>query len=103
MNESKIKFMKRGVVFIIVFLVILIILNNLYINNIELKKTIYRRKIEWQEHKQKLFNNTLDYAFFGDSHITDALNPKYINNSFNFGRDGTYHYHLGLKITSIYQ
>ena len=63
-------------------------LNSWYIREIEIKKQIYRQEIQWQEYKETLPNNTLDYAIFGDSHTRDALNPKYIKNSFNFASSG---------------
>jgi len=66
MKEDKIKFMKKGILLIVIFLVIFIALNNYYVIKTSPKKN-------------------LDYAFFGDSHVRDGVNPQFIGNSFNFG------------------
>ncbi|MGM5483218.1 MAG: hypothetical protein ACQESF_07170 [Nanobdellota archaeon] len=63
---------------------ILIILNFFYVNKIEQGKKIFRKENQWSEFKKNLENNTLDYAFFGDSHTRNSINPNYINRSFNF-------------------
>ena len=87
--------------FLVVFLIIIILLNQCYILKIEKNKRIYRVEAEWQEYKKMLPNSTLDYAFFGDSHIVDALNPIYINNSFNFGSAGEDYIETYYKIRKI--
>ncbi|MBU0580124.1 MAG: hypothetical protein KKA19_03015, partial [Candidatus Margulisbacteria bacterium] len=60
-----------------------------------------RKEAEWQEYKNHLNNNTLNYAFFGDSHTLNGLNPKYLNNSFNFGFPGEEYTETYYKIRKI--
>ncbi len=83
MKENKKKFMKKGIFFIIIFLLIVLLLNHFYILMSQ-DKLIYRKEFEWQQYKKNLPANALSYAFFGDSHTANDVNPEYINNSFNF-------------------
>lgn len=80
------KFMRRSVLFLVMFLILFFLLNQFYINNVEDKKFIYQTELEWQDYLKTLPNGTLEYAFFGDSHTVYAANPEYIPNSFNFAR-----------------
>ncbi len=82
MKDDKIKFMKRGSLFILFFLIIFIALNNYYI----LKTSP---------------GYNLDYAFFGDSHVRDGLNPEFIDNSFNFGNGEENYIETYYKIKKI--
>lgn len=82
MNENI--FMKKTIIFVLLFVVLLLYLNQLYILKVDSNKYIHRKQIEWDSYKKTLYNNTLDYAILGDSHPRTALNPAFINNSFNF-------------------
>lgn len=84
MKPEVIKFIKKGIILIVIFLLIMISLNYFYIKIIEPRKQINRGETEWQKYRNTLSNNILDYAFFGDSHAGEGVNPEFINNSFNF-------------------
>lgn len=47
----------------------------------------YRQEMSYQKFLLQP-DQKLDYAFFGDSHLMLGLNPRWINNSFNFGTVG---------------
>ncbi|MBS3136881.1 hypothetical protein J4232_00475 [Candidatus Woesearchaeota archaeon] len=81
-TEKKI-FIKKIVVFMVILTLIIIILNAVYWKIVIEKKNVYRAEKAYLDVIQQ--NKTIDYAFFGDSHTRDAVNPAYINSSFNFG------------------
>lgn len=101
MEKEKIFFIKRTAIFIIIFIIIFLLLNQFYINKIENKKLIHRREIEWQNYLNTLPDKTLNYAFFGDSHAGDAINPEYIPNSFNFANGGEDYTETYFKIIKL--
>jgi hypothetical protein len=88
MKKDNKKIIKKGLVLVISIILILLILNSFYIHLIEKNKIIFRKELEWQNYRLELQDNKLDYAFFGDSHARQDLNPEFINNSFNFGTSG---------------
>lgn len=93
--------MKKGTVFIIISIIILTLLNAVYIKEVEKDKVAFRKEAEWQNYRNNFFNGTIDYAFFGDSHTRESINPIYINNSFNFasaGEDYTETYYKIIKL-----
>lgn len=89
MIEHKTAFIKKGVVLCIIVVSILLILNQLYLSKlpeINIENGFYRKDADWQNHKKLLANssnNTLEYAFFGDSHALYAVRPEYLDNSYN--------------------
>lgn len=95
------KFSIKGILFISLFVIIVFVLNSLYINHIEKDKIIVRKELEWQEYKKNLSDSSLDYAFFGDSHTVNGLNPEYIDNSFNFASSGEDYIETYYKIRKI--
>jgi len=88
MEKEKQKFIRKITLFLITFLIIFLLLNQFYINNIIEKRLIYQKEKEWQGQLKTMGDKHLDYAFFGDSHVRSAMNPAYIPNSFNFANIG---------------
>ncbi len=84
MKKHKIKFMKKGILLILIFIVIFTALNNYY------------------ETKTSPSKN-LNYAFFGDSHIRDGINPQFIERSFNFAYGEENYIEIYYKIKELLQ
>ena len=84
--EKEIKiFIKKSIFFILIFLIIFFTLNKFYVDEIENKKQIFNNENLFQEYKHNIINNTIDYAFFGDSHVKNSFYAESINNSLFFG------------------
>lgn len=79
MKKDKIKIIKKSILFIIIMSLIIININCLYLKTIENQKQVYKSQNEY------LKLNNIKYVFFGDSHTRNSINPKFINNTFNFG------------------
>jgi len=101
MKLEVIKFIKKGAILIVIFLLIMISLNYFYIKIIEPRKQINRGEVEWQKYRKKLPNNILDYAFFGDSHAGNGVNPEFIDNSYNFATSAEDYTETYYKIKKI--
>ncbi len=97
MNKDLIRFIKNSCLFAIIFVILITILNSFYFSNVLEKKQLYRMNEQYKNYIEK--NNYLIVnAFIGDSHTNDAINPKYIPNSFNLASAGanymTHYYKL---------
>ena len=101
MNQELTKFIKNGSILIFLLILIMISLNYLYIKIIEPRKKINEKEIEWQHYKETLINNTLNYAFFGDSHTGEGVRCEFIDNSFNFSGDGEDYVETYYKIKKL--
>jgi hypothetical protein len=101
MREHKIKFVKDGVLFIIISLAILLIFNLIYLKFIEPKKITERKELIYKEFISNLKDRELNYAIFGDSHPDESLNPFYIADSFNFARGGETYIETYYKLKKI--
>lgn len=80
MKRDKIKFMKRIIALLFIFLAGLLLLNYFYFEIVIPQKNIYK------SHSQYLdsLNDNQKIIFFGDSHPALDINPVFINNSFNY-------------------
>ena len=76
--NRKRKFIIKSFLLLSVYVFSVCLLNTAYIFIVEKNKQIFRKEHEWQQHIDKLPDDTLNYAFFGDSHTRDGLNPKFI-------------------------
>lgn len=101
MKEHKLKFIKRGICFVILFLITVALLDTFYSNTIEKNKQLFRQDNEWELYKKIIPNNVLDYAIFGDSHARDGFNPDYVINSFNFATSGEDYVETYYKILKL--
>ncbi len=84
MKEHKIKFIKRMSLFLLILIVLILIINTVYTKSIIEKTIIYRQTQSYKQYINTLPDKKIDFVFFGDSHAMDAVNPQYIENSFNF-------------------
>ncbi len=85
MKKDKIRFIKRSVVFLVVFVMLFFFVNGLYVRFVEGKKHAYRAEEIYQDYIDGLSVREVDFAFFGDSHTKVGINPKFIPGSYNFG------------------
>src|SRR3989344_718310 len=93
MRPDKIKFVKNGMLFLFILVVTILALNHLYISLVQHNLISYRKEVLYAEDLNTFKNKEIEFAFFGDSHATFAVNPLYINNSYNFGiNHGNYIY-----------
>jgi len=84
MKKHKIKFIKRMIVFLVVFVLLTILFNTLYFEKV-LKHT-------WTHRAEEQFMENLEdrseIIFLGDSHTQLGVDPTYINKSFNYASSG---------------
>ena len=80
MKQEKIEFIKKGVIFIVLFIIIFSIVNQIYVSIVMGEKSRNKAQIQFNN----LDKSNLNTVIFGDSHAW-GLNPKFIDNSFNYG------------------
>jgi len=106
MKEHKIQFVKMALIFLLILLAISLIIQLIFYETVAKSKFTTRKNILLEKILKD--NPHVEYAFFGDSHLLNAVNPDYINNSLNFASSGenyleiNYHIHKllneGVKI-----
>jgi len=74
--------------FMIILIILIIFMNLIYIKLIQNNKLIYRSEIFYYDYINNKDTNEIKIAILGDSHARDGLNPKFIENSYNFGSSG---------------
>ncbi|MBN2052423.1 DUF1574 family protein [Candidatus Woesearchaeota archaeon] len=81
MKKEKIRFIKTGIIFVLIFIALFMIINFVYIKFFLSKNLQARAEAELQNFiKEKA---QMDYLVLGDSHAHQAVNPEYLPNSFN--------------------
>lgn len=80
MKKEELKFIKNAVTIGIIFIILLLLLNQAYIQFVFKQKNIDKD----YEQLKEINKNELQVIFMGDSHVARGINPIYINNSFNF-------------------
>ncbi|MEA3329273.1 MAG: hypothetical protein U9Q06_00835 [Nanoarchaeota archaeon] len=80
--------LKKSLLFLVILLIILFSINELYISYVLPKTYISRSEESYANYLDCLMGNGIQNAFFGDSHVVNAINPEYIPNTFNFGTPG---------------
>ena len=98
---DKKKFFLNSVIFLFLIFLIWISLSLFYLHFIEPKKTVYVSWSQWEDFKKTLPNNTLSYAFFGDSHTKQSIFP--LNDSFNFGSSDERYEETYFKLKKLYE
>lgn len=78
-------FLKRLAIFGIVVATCVVAINWAYIHFVFSKEQIYRQHQQYNEFIATLPSRTISYAFFGDSHTRNAIDPRMIPGAFNFG------------------
>lgn len=96
MIEHKKKFAKKLIIFLAVLLIVVLALNTFYYGLVSSKKMVNRKEKEYQEHFAT--SNYVKYGFFGSSHTLDAINPQYIDNSFNFASNGDNYFKIYYRL-----
>ena len=87
MKEDKKKFIKKALLFLFLFLILLMGINEIYKDFIIKKRYLYRREEYYKKYLADQ-DNKVDYAFFGTSHTWMGINPEFIPNSVNYGGGG---------------
>ena len=88
--------------FVILLAIIISALDISYIKLISDKKQVVRLENTYLDFLKNTKNKNLEFGFFGDSHPKAAINPAYMNNSYNFafaGEDYVETYYKLKKIT----
>jgi len=86
--EQKTKYTTKGMIFLILFLLIILIVNMVYSKFILESKQVYRQEKIYQDYIKNMTEKKIDYAFFGDSRPADGIYPEFIPGSFNFATIG---------------
>ncbi len=81
------KFIERMTVFLVILVTFMLILNFVFVETIAKQRVVYRKEVFFDSYLKKN-SNKVEYAFFGDSHLLNAINPDYIPNSFNLASSG---------------
>jgi hypothetical protein len=84
-NFKKIKIFRNLIIFIIIVGIILFTLNFLYYRYVIEKSNLYKIEHNYIDIIKEPQGKNFNAIFFGDSHTNQGANPKFINNSFNFG------------------
>ena len=98
---TKIRIKMNFIMFIIFLLLFILITNLIYIKFVLPKKQI---NIQYQSYKDYISNLTeklINFAFFGDSHARNDVNPKFIKDSFNFGTSAENYFTTYYKLKKI--
>ena len=77
------KELKQWIIFVCLVLISIVLANEFYYLSVIEKKLQFRQEAEFQSYLEN--NNSIEYIFLGDSHTQRGINPKYINDSYNFG------------------
>jgi len=101
MKEHKIKFAIKLFTFLLVLILILIVINIIYYKIVISETKTYLADKSYENYIADLDDKRINYAFFGDSHTLNAINPEYINNSFNFGGSGENYLKTYYKLRKI--
>ena|GEM_PF-2202994 len=96
MKQDKIKFIRQGIIFCILFILVFYLLNAAYSTAI-LSNTIMER-IDLQ-FKENIKDTPV--LFMGASHTANAINPSLIQNSFNLANGGTNYIQIYYKLKKV--
>lgn len=75
----------KGLIFVVLLVLVVIVANAAYTALVLEKRIIYRQHVSFEEFLQAHQDRQVSYGFFGDSHPTNDVIPALIDNdSFNF-------------------
>jgi len=80
------RFVIKGVIFSIIILVVFLLLNQFFFHFVVAESFEFKEGVNYREFLDE--SKTIDFAFFGTSHMQHAINPEYLPNSFNFADSG---------------
>lgn len=75
---------KKGMVFLVLLVLAILLVNAVYENFVLTQKTFYRNELRYQSYVKGLQGKEINVLFMGDSHIFHGINPEYLDNSFNY-------------------
>jgi hypothetical protein len=101
MKKDMITFIKKSIIFFALLLLLINVMNIVYVKEVLEKKWLYRKEIIFQEYISSLSNKRINFAFFGDSHTSDDVNPKFIPGAFNFAPGGENYIKTYYKVKRI--
>jgi hypothetical protein len=96
------KFILRFFLFILILTFLVAAINSIYAKFIIKKQQYYRQISSYEEYIKGLpAPKKINYAFFGDSHARNGVNPSVIGNSFNFGTSAENYIETYYKLKKI--
>ncbi len=101
MKDSKIKFIKMGVLFLAILLILILAINLAYTNLVLKKTSTYQQEMFNQEYLDNLTSNTLNFVFLGDSHNQVAVEIYTLSDSINYGYGGDNYIKLYYKLKRL--
>lgn len=93
--------LNKAAVFSILFVVLFLILNSVFISLVYSKSIEFRTQQMTENFLKYIPQETLNCGFFGTSHTRNAINPQYITNSFNFSQPRDSFKDIYFKIESL--
>lgn len=89
MRTEQKKFIMKFAILCLILVLSMVVINSIYIHQIVNKKITHRLELEYDSFFSSYSNNVIDFAFFGDSHTWNAINPMYIPQSYNLAFMGS--------------
>ncbi|MBW3018944.1 hypothetical protein KY329_02045 [Candidatus Woesearchaeota archaeon] len=83
----------------IALIVIILIVNQIYINFIFTKNIIYRKEQNYQSFIKN--KSSIEYVFFGDSHTHKGVDPEFLPGAYNYGLAGEQYKTVYLKLKKM--
>ena len=88
MEKDIAKFIKRISIFLIILILSSLLIQVVYEKIVVEKKIFSRKEVILYNYINNVSDKEIFFAFFGDSHLLNAINPKFIPNSFNLATSG---------------
>ena len=102
MKKDFIKFIFTFLLFILIFFSLILAINYVYVNFIIMKQQYYRQNLSYEKYIDELPSpQKINYAFFGDSHARNGVNPNIVSGSFNFGTSAENYIETYYKLKKI--
>jgi len=99
MENHKNKICGNEMIGLVIILIMIFSLNAAYLNFLNKNSKISLAYNSYKEHTK--YSHIIAFAFFGDSHPKEAVNPEYINNSFNFASGAGNYFQIYYNLKSI--
>lgn len=102
-NDHIKKFVVTSILLFVIVIVIMLILNTIHVALVDNQKVTYRREKIYENYVNNLPEKKIKFAFIGDSHAGDGINPEIIPESFNFATNGETYFKTYYKLRKIYE
>lgn len=83
MKQDRQRFIKTGIVFAVVLIIVILLVNAVYVKYILSQRSMFRQDVEYNRFKMN--NSEASIIFLGDSHAEDGIRSGYIQDAFNYG------------------